>query len=168
LQNLSGSHSFPRAQKHPEITGHGASFAIPNKLAFPVSWNYITEAAQIVREAAEASTALVPQAPGPVMTPPADSSEPGGEARWEMVIPKMSRPPAKPANAARPQLLARPEPEPDAPPPSAEPEFAPAFGMLKETTWALPWRNIPNNALYAALGVLLLILFLAIVGGAFR
>jgi len=144
VQNLSGSASFIRAQEHPEIAGLSGLFTIPAKLQFTISWNYLSEAAQGITNDADSAVALVP-GPGAPPTPVSKTSSVDvNEPKWEMVIPRMTRPAAKPAAPPRD----RPQPGMAGPPAPAEtpsrrlapapippePQFAPTFGMFARSS----------------------------------
>lgn len=149
MQNLSGSASHIRAQEHPEIAGLNGLFPIPQKLQFTVSWNYLSEVAHGIRNDTGSAVAPVasPEAPvAPVTNPsPADPNEP----KWEMVIPKMSRPAAKPAaplslprngKLERPGPAERPTRRLEASAVIApESQFAPTFGTFTRSRES--WLN---------------------------
>ena len=133
-----------------------------------MSWSYITESAKIARDAADHAAA--PE-PGPALVPQSATPFETQDQKWEMVIPKMPRPPAKPAFAPRQQLLPEPEapafavPSFAAPPPPSG--FAPVFDALR-SEFLKRWRRIPNSAIIAVVIAWVFLLIIAVVGGAFR
>lgn len=92
-------------QSSSTLTDSGDHLRFPSKLRFPVSWGYVTVPTKLLT-----SAALVPVAPESIIAAPsamAKSSE--SEAQWEMVIPKMVRPPG-PAQPTLPSSVALPQP----------------------------------------------------------
>lgn len=76
-------------QSSSTLMDSGDHLRFPSKLRFPISWGYVTASAKLLTSAASApfSPESIIAAPAPV------SKSPKSEAQWEMVIPKMVRPP---------------------------------------------------------------------------
>lgn len=81
----------------------------PATFRFRVTWSYLGT----VPRKAEKSLARAPAQPEPTAVAPAFAASPASKVQWEMVVPKMARPPTRPA----PARIAPPPPKPaeDAP-----------------------------------------------------
>jgi hypothetical protein len=112
--------SRPQANTFSYDSGLHAEF--PVRFRFPVTGLSISAALDPVRADAPPPAADPPVAIRPVATP--DST-----AQWEMVIPKMVRPAARPAAERRPPAARLPQTE-----------HAPSFSILPRSSWAIAWK----------------------------
>jgi tetratricopeptide (TPR) repeat protein len=96
----------------PQIANSGRGMDYPARLCFPVTWYYLGEPST---ESCPPSEIKLPARISAVSVMPKDATPaPTSAAQWEMVIPKMERPPSKSAalrlESHRPTAIAAAEP----------------------------------------------------------